>query len=206
MENLYEKYGVKFLLNLKNSKKFDDDDLFKSLDFNDLDIEYNPSEPIEEISDEDYNKGVREIDEMIRDIIGTRQKIRLGKLKDKIKTREDLLNFFNIRDNDNNKLPPEPSDITGYVNKFKVNTDSKQNSDFESIKNKLSQQNIMIKEKEKTNLDAFLITEKNNKTEQDKLFEEIKLADLKCEDMLDDIDDLIKMGEDIDKEIESIKN
>src|SRR5690242_10243650 len=123
MENP-QKPGIKLLLSMKSNIE-DGEEL-------DIDEEVNNENYVEEITDEEFNKQAREMDDLIFDIIRTKQKLRLGKLKSKIKTREDLLNFMNIRDNDDCRLPPEPCNGNSQIllDKMKINKDSKSNNEF----------------------------------------------------------------------------
>ena len=165
---------------------------------------------VEEISDEDYNKNVKEMDDLILDIIRTKQKLRLGKLKSKIKTKEDLLNFLNIRDKDDNRLPPEPKGGNSEIllEKLKINKNSKKENEFINIKEKLMMQEELLKAKDNifltsqstlnsTIFNNNLTNSYNSQDEMDILYEEIKKAESRCDDLLDDIDEYIKMGENL---------
>jgi hypothetical protein len=229
--------GIKLLLSLKSNpdEEIDPEKLKYILeDLEEMENETKNENFVEEITDEDYNKNVREMDDLILDIIRTKQKLRLGKLKSKIKTKEDLLNFLNIRDKDDNKLPPEPKGGNSEVllEKLKINKNSKRENEFNNIKEKLMKQEEMLKIKEveeqrvKTfkysnsnadflvtnNKDNFFMTNQstsnstltksnhNNSSNLDdmsQLYEEIKKAESRCDDLLDDIDEYIKMGEDL---------
>jgi len=176
--------------------------------YDDYDVEQDSDHClIEDITEEEYSKTSKELDHLLLNIIKTKQKIRLRKLKEKIKTREDCLKYFGIKDNEDNNIPPEPPKIdNGYVNKFKINTNSKINLDFYSIKEKLNIQKIMLTEKEKeifgNSNDNLFITNNNHKNpifstkkDEENLFQEIKMIESKCDDLLDDIDEYIKLGE-----------
>ena len=197
------KVGIKLLLSMKgiseNSENFDGQ--------GDEQDESN-FERVEEMTEEEYSKTVKEMDHLLLNIIKTKQKLRLRKLQEKIKTKEDYLNYFGIKDNDDLNIPPEPPKSNGiYASKFKINNQSKSNFDFNSIKEKLKSQQKKLNEKEKdslknqkeeffTTVDAWKINISSNELD---LYEEIKNAENKCDDLLDDIDEYIRMGEEFSK-------
>lgn len=205
--------GIKLLLSLKSNpdEEIDPEKLKYILeDLEEMEIESRNENFVEEISDEDYNKNVKEMDDLILDIIRTKQKLRLGKLKSKIKTKEDLLNFLNIRDKDDNRLPPEPKGGNSEIllEKLKINKNSKKENEFINIKEKLMMQEILLKAKDNIFLTSQstlnstisnnnLTNSYNSQDEMDILYEEIKKAESRCDDLLDDIDEYIKMGENL---------
>ena len=267
MENSFlqtQAQGIKLLLSMKGNidEEIDPEKLRHILeDLEEQEIEFKNENYVEEITDEEFNKNVREMDNLIMDIIRTKQKLRLGKLKSKIKTKEDLLNFLNIRDKDDNKIPPEPRGSSSgvLIEKLKININSERENEFSNIKEKLMKQeqlrrgkevggegeekNLNLKSDSYLNLDNinkypilipeagsnnnslkvaeaaggaggknnFFITNSNlnitestnlNSYEMTLLYEEIKKAESRCDDLLDDIDECIKMGEDLDDIIE----
>lgn len=205
--------GIKLLLSLKSNpdEEIDPGKLKYILeDLEEMEIESRNENFVEEISDEDYNKNVKEMDDLILDIIRTKQKLRLGKLKSKIKTKEDLLNFLNIRDKDDNRLPPEPKGGNSEIllEKLKINKNSKKENEFINIKEKLMIQEELLKAKDNIFLTSQstlnstisnnnLINSYNSQDEMNSLYEEIKKAESRCDDLLDDIDEYIKMGENL---------
>jgi len=205
--------GIKLLLSLKSNpdEEIDPGKLKYILeDLEEMDIESRNENFVEEISDEDYNKNVKEMDDLILDIIRTKQKLRLGKLKSKIKTKEDLLNFLNIRDKDDNRLPPEPKGGNSEIllEKLKINKNSKKENEFINIKEKLMMQEELLKAKDNIFLTSQstlnstisnnnLTNSYNSQDEMNSLYEEIKKAESRCDDLLDDIDEYIKMGENL---------
>ncbi len=205
--------GIKLLLSLKSNpdEEIDPGKLKYILeDLEEMDIESRNENFVEEISDEDYNKNVKEMDDLILDIIRTKQKLRLGKLKSKIKTKEDLLNFLNIRDKDDNRLPPEPKGGNSEIllEKLKINKNSKKENEFINIKEKLMMQEELLKAKDNILLTSQstlnstisnnnLTNSYNSQDEMNSLYEEIKKAESRCDDLLDDIDEYIKMGENL---------
>lgn len=196
--------GIKKLLSMKNH--FVESDC----------LEDTCDDYVEEITDEEYYKNVNEIDNLIRDIIRTKQKLRLGKLKSKIKTKQDFYNFMRIRDSDNNSIPPEPTcpgQSQYYLNNFKIDQNSKVNNDYNLIREKLKVQEENFKKTNKNAKDKTFITGElfshndenqntNNDDDLNSIFEEIKKAESRFDDLLGDIDDCIKLGEDIDKIID----
>lgn len=217
---------IKLLLSLKNftqqNNESSKENIFdeKYEQYNDEDEKADEQEKetnlysnyIEEITDEEFNTNVREMDALIMDIMRTKHKLKLNKLKSKIRTKEDLLDFLNIKDNNDNKLPPEPSsnNSSEYLNKLKINPKNKSNTDYDKIKEKLFSQNkIISSEKDKIkkiekieNNDSTFMTKINSTTNDNSIYDEIRKAELRCDDLLDDIDECIKMGEDIDKIID----
>ena len=205
--------GIKLLLSLKSNpdEEIDPGKLKYILeDLEEMEIESRNENFVEEISDEDYNKNVKEMDDLILDIIRTKQKLRLGKLKSKIKTKEDLLNFLNIRDKDDNRLPPEPKGGNSEIllEKLKINKNSKKENEFINIKEKLMMQEELLKAKDNIFLTSQstlnstisnnnLTNSYNSQDEMNSLYEEIKKAESRCDDLLDDIDEYIKMGENL---------
>ncbi len=172
----------------------------------------------EEISNEEYSKNVKEMDDLIIDIYRTKHKLKLGKIKSKIKTKEDLLNFFNIRDGENNLLPPEPgaNDSQGLLQKMKINTNSKMNQEYSEIKEKLHKQEQILKHQKENNANSEIFNlassdgvrvnlQSSKNDEMEAIYEQIKLMDSKCEDLLGDIDSCLKLGEDIDKLLDTKK-
>jgi hypothetical protein len=240
--------GIKLLLSMKGHSntyinEYNDNNPFSSNASDDE--EYNNMNCVAEITDEEYNNAVKDMDNLIMNLIKTKQKLRLKKLKDKLKTKEDFLQFMGVKDGNENFIPPEPLSVKSsdcrsseYTNKFKINTNSKQNNEFSQIKEKLMKQEKSLKDKEETFIihnninNESLVTipddtlnsqlfqtnytsdeEKsyihthnmhnnynniiNNDDDMNEIYAEIKRAELKCEDMLNDIDEYIKMGEDI---------
>jgi hypothetical protein len=226
MEKNCDKSGVKLLLSMK-----EDGNITGEFDFKDLDIdeaciindEVNDllgDQDVYEITENEFNKNCSEMDEMINDIIKTREKLKLGKLKEKIKTKEDLLSFYNINSKNNNAIPPEGASLsTHHLENLKIDHDSLKNKEFDAIKNRILSQNSLLKEKEnKTkqyykpdNNSTIFVTSASGSAnslinQDDELTIEIKNAESKCDDLLDDIDELIQMGEQLEKEIEMQKN
>jgi hypothetical protein len=194
--------GIKLLLSMKTNNpdiSEENDNVYYS-DFND------------EISNEEMNKNLKEMDDLILDIYRTKSKLKLGKIRSKVKTREDLLNFLNIRDEDNNLISPEPAskNSEGFFQKIKINRNSKINQEFSEIKEKLKNQEQLLQNKKENNhiSQTFILTcpekiqHNNSKDEMDEIYKQIKLMDSKCEDLLDDIDSCLKLGEDINNLLE----
>jgi hypothetical protein len=194
--------GIKLLLSMKGSSECDKS--FESEEEKDY---------VEEITDEEYKKNINEMDDLIFDIIRTKQKLRLGKLKCKIKTRQDLLDFMNIKDKNENLIPPEPCLKNSAVifDHLNLNKTSQTNNDFNLIKEKLKkQENILnLKKSENENKDnLFLTTQFTSNKENDEmslLYEQIKQAESRCDDLLENIDECIKLGEDLEEIIDSNK-
>ncbi len=146
--------GIKFLLNIRNLKT-------ENLENDEFVIE-NKKQILQEedisnqISDEDYQKNLDEMDTLIKDIMNTKKELKMQKIKETVKTREDMLNFFEIKDCKNFNYAPEPiqSDIN-YLKQI-ANTNSREfqnkNMDFKNIKNILDQQKYLMK-------DMYLIEE-----------------------------------------------
>lgn len=153
---------------------------------------------IDELTDAEYKKNLREIDDLLLNIIRTKQKLKLGKVKSKIKTHKDLLNFMKIRDLDNNLIEIEENNNNS-LDKLKINPNSKINNDYKLIRKKL------LKQQENNALKNVLLINKNSDSDKNNLnsiFDEIKNAELKCDNLLADIDECLKLGEDLDKIID----
>jgi hypothetical protein len=223
------KPGVKLLLNMKHGgpiRDYNDDYTLKDYlnednnnnilfetrnDFDDYNCNKALGAKVSEIDNCNRPKKMMgEIDDLIMDVIKTRQNIRLNNLKGKLKTNEDIINYLKIKDKNNNTIPPEPggnpAEKLEYYKNFKIEPKSlKKNIDFDSIKEKLKSQEIIIKDKQSNHADqeknSIFITSQgvSEETECDSIFDEIKNADMKCADLLDNIDECIKMGEDLDK-------
>lgn len=193
--------GIKLLLSMKTMSS----QLIEDKDYDSYSKEFT-----EEISNEELNKNLKEMDELIMDIYRTKSKLKLGKIKSKIKTREDLLNFLDIKDDQENKFPPEPiGKDSGQISKYKINKNSKKNIEYLGIKEKLQLQEEKLKSKKESQYkDLFSLTsltnvESNLNDETDEIFKQIEYMDSKCEDLLDEIDSCLKLGEDIDKLIDN---
>lgn len=188
--------GIKLLLSMKGGSECD-----KSYD---SDEDY-----VEEITDDEYKKNINEMDDLIFDIIRTKQKLRLGKLKNKIKTRQDLLDFMNIKDKNDNLLPPEPCFKNSEVifDQLNLNKNKKSNNEFDLIKEKLRKQESMLNFKKNENniTESIFLTSNKEKDELALLFDQIKQAESRCDDLLENIDECIKLGEDLEEIIDSNK-
>jgi hypothetical protein len=208
--------GIKMLLNMKSSVEINNiiNNTIKNPQDDDDQDSNNYENYVEEITDEEYNKNVQEMDDLIRNIMRTKHKLKLRKLKTKIKTQQDLLDFMNIKDKDNHTLPPEACEGNkSYIDKLKINTNSKVNNEFNHIREKLllQDQNLLKNKKLFNNVDkdkclsttsSTFLTDNRDKDDLNYIFDEIKKAESRCDDLLDDIDECIKLGEDLDKIIE----
>lgn len=218
--NLYQS-KIKMLLNLRNNNKennyclsdyLEDDlnyDTYIKLYSDDIEKDSSYNQCPKVLEDEiDSTKMMKELDDFILDVINTRQKLKLGRIKDKIKTREDILRFLNIKDKENSSFPPEPAVLHGHYKKFIIeNNQTEANFCYDKIKNKLDSQNKQLQQLKNETEDKNNITtyQENyyekplqfNKEDDEKIFAEIKSAQIRCEDLLEDIDKYIEMGENI---------
>lgn len=144
--------GIKFLLNIRNLKTedIDNDDFVKEskrlIQMESYDDEYN------KMTDEYYKKNIDEMDVLIKDILNTKQDLKMNKLKESIKTKEDFLNFYQIKDESGRYYAPEPvvkdSKYLKKLGNIKNPDTIKRNRDFKNIKSIINQQNDLIKDLE----------------------------------------------------------
>lgn len=187
--------GIKLLLDMKGSQSLllDKSDLETS-EFSEGDD--NSDEYFVEMSETEIEKNLSDMDQLAQEIIRTRQKLRLGRLKQRVRTREDYLNFFKVREDAGSAFPPEPVEKDlNYIKKFKIDSE-KGRQGYADIKKRLEEQETSMQERK---------TESTHKreeaTDSAELFEKIRQMNLKCDDWLQDIDECIKMGEDINRDI-----
>jgi len=145
----YSSSGIKFLLNIRNLKTEDleNDEFVK--ENKRLIQEENPDEIM---GDESYKKNIDEMDNFIKDILKTKQELKMEKLKETVKTREDILNFYEIKQIKNHNFSPEPidKDINYLKNLSNINNNElqKKNIDFQNMKNIINEQNNLLKDLE----------------------------------------------------------
>ena len=184
-----------------------------------------------------------DVDAMIKEIKEMRQKIHDIKLNDKIKSKEDFLKFMNIIIPNNNNNNDSISDSTtintdnkdfkkrnnillendfkideNKINEYKkyiIPNDDERNNDFNSIKEKLKNQENEINEvknkqiKRKKNPKKKLRKKPKFETGDsniDKLFAEINMVNSRMDNYLKDIDECLEMNEKINKKLDSHSN
>ena len=245
-EKLRTNSGIKFLLNIRNLKSEDleNDEFVKE---NKILISEN-FKFTKDITDDDYKKTISEMDDMIKDILNTKKNLKMLKIQENIKTKEDYLNFFDIRDINGLKYTPEPviktEEYYNNLSDIKNSKNKKKNEDYRNIKDIIEQQNDLLKNFEKPENSiiikenffptAVLNVQKNNifndkgmgmdsaggitllknkhmqdnynltNDEQDFMNKYVYNSN-ESDDLLDEIDDCIKIGEEIDDYIDYIK-
>lgn len=141
--------GIKFLLNIRNFKteELENDEFV--IENKKLITEENYRNQYENIDEEYCKKHLNEMDDLIKDIKNTKDNLKMSKLKETIKTREDILNFYNIKDSNNFKYAPEPIiRDSNYLKNFNLeDTESHQkNKEFKDIQNIINSQNNNMKD------------------------------------------------------------
>ena len=184
-----------------------------------------------------------DVDTMIKEIKEMRQKIQDIKLNDKIKSKEDFLKFMNViipnnKNNndsfsDNSTINTDNKDFKKKNNillendfkidekkineykKYIIPNNDERNNDFNSIKEKLKNQENEINEVKSKQIKRKKIPKKKlkkkSKTETgdsniDKLFAEINMVNSRMDNYLKDIDECIEMNEKINKKLDSHSN
>ena len=184
-----------------------------------------------------------DVDAMIKEIKEMRQKIHDIKLNDKIKSKEDFLKFMNIIIPNNNNNNDSISDSTtiktdnkdfkkrnnillendfkideNKINEYKkyiIPNDDERNNDYNSIIEKLKNQENEINEvknkqiKRKKNPKKKLRKKPKFETGDsniDKLFAEINMVNSRMDNYLKDIDECLEMNEKINKKLDSHSN
>ena len=184
-----------------------------------------------------------DVDAMIKEIKEMRQKIHDIKLNDKIKSKEDFLKYMNIIIPNNNNNNDSISDSTtintdnkdfkkrnnillendfkideNKINEYKkyiIPNDDERNNDYNSIIEKLKNQENEINEvknkqiKRKKNPKKKLRKKPKFETGDsniDKLFAEINMVNSRMDNYLKDIDECIEMNEKINKKLDSHSN
>ena len=187
-----------------------------------------------------------DVDAMIKEIKEMRQKIHDIKLNDKIKSKEDFLKYMNIIIPNNNNNNDSISDSTtintdnkdfkkrnnillendfkideNKINEYKkyiIPNDDERNNDYNSIKEKLKNQENEINEvnevknkqiKRKKNPKKKLRKKPKFETGDsniDKLFAEINMVNSRMDNYLKDIDECLEMNEKINKKLDSHSN
>jgi hypothetical protein len=166
--------GIKFLLNIRNFKaeELENDEFVK--DHRKILTEENFRSNYENMDDNYYNKHLSEMDDMIKDIRNTRAGIKMAKLKETVKTREDILNFYQIKDHNNFSYAPEPiTRDANYLKNLNLNdTDSHQkNKKFKEIQDIINKQNNDMKDIK------FVDSEDNNINNNINLHNNINIKD-----------------------------
>ena len=200
---------------------------------------------VEEISQEMLS----DVDLMLKEIQELKSNINDFKLKNKIKTKRDYLKYMNLIDkniddiNNSNKKDMCKSQKIFYKNKlaksfnkyneeekyseykkYLIPKESQKEKDYINIKEKLQQQEELLKQFEKTknetennklnNIDInnnlndlneadIYINKCTGDEDVDKLLNEIKLADEKMDSYLKDIDECLEMNENIEKQLDN---
>jgi hypothetical protein len=184
-----------------------------------------------------------DVDAMIKEIKEMRQKIHDIKLNDKIKSKEDFLKYMNIIIPNNNNNNDSISDSTtintdnkdfkkrnnillendfkideNKINEYKkyiIPNDDERNNDYNSIIEKLKNQENEINEvknkqiKRKKNPKKKLRKKPKFETGDsniDKLFAEINMVNSRMDNYLKDIDECLEMNEKINKKLDSHSN
>ena len=184
-----------------------------------------------------------DVDAMIKEIKEMRQKIHDIKLNDKIKSKEDFLKYMNIIIPNNNNNNDSISDSTTIntdnkdfkkrnnillendfkidekkINEYKkyiIPNDDERNNDYNSIKEKLKNQENEINEVKSKQIKRKKIPKKKLKKKPksetgdsniDKLFAEINMVNSRMDNYLKDIDECIEMNEKINKKLDSHSN
>ena len=184
-----------------------------------------------------------DVDAMIKEIKEMRQKIHDIKLNDKIKSKEDFLKYMNIIIPNNNNNNDSISDSTtintdnkdfkkrnnillendfkideNKINEYKkyiIPNDDERNNDYNSIIEKLKNQENEINEvknkqiKRKKNPKKKLRKKPKFETGDsniDKLFAEINMVNSRMDNYLKDIDECLEMNEKINKKLDSHNN
>ena len=183
-----------------------------------------------------------DVDTMIKEIKEMRQKIQDIKLNDKIKSKEDFLKFMNviIPNNNNNDSISDSTTINtdnkdfkkrnnillendfkideNKINEYKkyiIPNDDERNNDYNSIIEKLKNQENEINEvknkqiKRKKNPKKKLRKKPKFETGDsniDKLFAEINMVNSRMDNYLKDIDECLEMNEKINKKLDSHSN
>lgn len=140
--------GIKFLLNIRNFKteELENDEFVK--ENKKLLQEEDYRDQYEKIDDDYYNKHLNDMDEFIKDIKSTKDNLKMSKLKETVKTREDIMNFYNIKDSNNFKYAPEPiiRDANYIKNLNLKDTEAHQkNKEFKDIQSIINNQNHNMK-------------------------------------------------------------
>jgi hypothetical protein len=141
--------GIKFLLNIRNFKaeELENDEFVK--ENKKILTEENFRSNYENMDETYYNKHLNEMDDMIKDIKNTKAYIKMAKMKETIKTREDIMNFYQIKDHNQFSYAPEPiiRDATYLKNLNLNNSESHQkNKEFKEIQNIIDNQNNNMKD------------------------------------------------------------
>ncbi len=183
-----------------------------------------------------------DVDAMIKEIREMRQKIHDIKINDKIKSKEDFLKYMNviIPNNNNNDSFSDSTTINTdnkdfkkrnnilLENDFKIDekkineykkyiipNDDERNNDYNSIKEKLKNQENEINEVKSKQIKRKKIPKKKLKKKPnsetgdsniDKLFAEINMVNSRMDNYLKDIDECIEMNEKINKKLDSHSN
>ena len=183
-----------------------------------------------------------DVDAMIKEIREMRQKIHDIKINDKIKTKEDFLKYMNViipNNNNNNSFSDSTTINTDnkdfkkrnnilLENDFKIDekkineykkyiipNDDERNNDYNSIIEKLKNQENEINEvknkqiKRKKNPKKKLRKKPKFETGDsniDKLFAEINMVNSRMDNYLKDIDECLEMNEKINKKLDSHSN
>ena len=184
-----------------------------------------------------------DVDAMIKEIKEMRQKIHDIKINDKIKSKEDFLKFMNIIIPNNNNNNDSISDSTTIntdnkdfkkrnnillendfkidekkINEYKkyiIPNDDERNNDYNSIIEKLKNQENEINEVKSKQIKRNKIPKKKLKKKPksetgdsniDKLFAEINMVNSRMDNYLKDIDECIEMNEKINKKLDSHSN
>jgi hypothetical protein len=152
--------------------------------------DYIPPFPEEILTDLDKN--INDVDNMIKDCQKIRQELRVKALNDKLnQMNQENINKDEMSTKVRNKiklkeLPKTPKPLINKQN-IQIVVNNTGDAEFEKICAKLAQQDQVLTSK------------------QDNYLNDIEKTDAELEEYLNDIDEVIKMGEDIDEFIKQRK-
>jgi len=210
-ETQFDYIGIKGLMNKTSLDK----ELKESTD--DMNLQ-------ELISEEEYIKEIKEMDNMIQDMKNTRSEINLEKSKRMQETSNDYLKYINnefeneyIANNPNQYILPSKTKITEDKLRFhnQMNTGLKSDktnasiNEYETIKNKINLRNEKTSEAKKK-LDCneseyvkeYLKMNEETNLEYEELMK--KYSDSNVESMIKSMEDCVKLGDEIDEYIEDV--
>lgn len=172
-------------------------------------------------------KMIKDLDNMLKDVLETRRQLQLEKEKSKIKTKDDYLTFMNVlpKKKEDEKITDKPliKEKKNYE-KYKdyiIPKNGENQKKYNSIINKINQQKVIVNNipgrSNSTNKNFITNIKKenckkikenskslnsyNDDEELKKLFDEINMTNSKMNSYLDEIDKCIELNENINNAI-----
>lgn len=172
-------------------------------------------------------KMIKDLDDMLKDVLETRRQLQLEKEQSKIKTKDDYLSFMNVlpkkeeQKKNDKTLIKEKKNYEKYK-EYIIPKDGQNQKKYNAIISKINQQKVIVnnipgrinstnkvfitnlkKEGHKKHQENSKSINSNDNEELNKLFDEINMTNSKMNSYLEEIDKCIELNENINNAIEN---